>query len=180
MPATPDPAPHLSTDRTARDGDAPARGRAAAAAPGTAGASFDEALRFGPVGWLGVVGFVVTVWIALLPVDLVLATVVALVVAVVTGLLVVRWTPRVRVRGGELSAGPARIPLDLVRDPRPLVGEELRRALGPGLDARAYLCLRGWVHSAVRVDVDDPQDPTPYWIVSTRRPDELVAALRRG
>lgn len=109
-----------------------------------------------------------------------LASVVALVVAAVTGLLVVRWTPRVRVRGGELSAGAARIPIDLVRDPRPLVGEELREALGPGLDARAYLCLRGWVHSAVRVDVDDPQDPTPYWIVSTRRPDELVAALRRG
>ncbi|CAM5779785.1 DUF3093 domain-containing protein [Cellulomonas persica] len=163
MPATPDPARRPSPD-----------------AVQTASSTFDEALRFGPLGWFAVAGLVVTLWIALLPVDLVLATAVAAVAAVVAVLLVVRWTPRVRVRGGELVAGRAHIPLDLLRAPRALAGAELREALGPGLDARAYVCLRGWVHSAVRVDVDDPQDPTPYWIVSTRRPDELVAALTRG
>jgi hypothetical protein len=29
----------------------------------------------------------------------------------------------------------------------------------------------------VQVTVHDPADPVPYWLVSTRRPDELVAAL---
>jgi hypothetical protein len=29
----------------------------------------------------------------------------------------------------------------------------------------------------VRVEVVDPQDPTPYWLVSTRRPDDLARAL---
>ena len=28
-----------------------------------------------------------------------------------------------------------------------------------------------------QVALEDPEDPTPYWIVSTRRPDDLVAAL---
>ena len=44
-------------------------------------------------------------------------------------------------------------------------------------DARAYLLLRPYLSRAVMVPVDDPADPTPYWLVSTRRPDELVAAL---
>ena len=149
------------------------------AARPSAPAPFDEALWFGPVGWLGIVGFAMTLWAALLPVDLRLATTVGAVVAVVALVLAVRWTPRVRVAAGELRAGAAHIPVDLLRAPRPLAGDELRAELGPRLDARAYVCLRGWVRTAVRVEVDDPQDPTPYWIVSTRRPDELVAALAR-
>jgi hypothetical protein len=31
----------------------------------------------------------------------------------------------------------------------------------------------------VRVDLEDPLDPTPYWLLSTRRPQELAAALAR-
>jgi hypothetical protein len=30
----------------------------------------------------------------------------------------------------------------------------------------------------VRVTVTDPQDPTPYWLVSTRHPEKLVEALQ--
>lgn len=166
MSASPDPARPRSDGPTAH-------------APRTSSApvTFDEALRPAPLGWLAVAGLVLTVWIAFLPVDATLATVVALVVAVVTVVLVLRWTPRVRVQGGELLAGRAHIPLGLLRDPVVLEGPALREALGPGLDARAYVCLRGWIRTAVRVDVDDPQDPTPYWVVSTRRPAELVAAL---
>jgi hypothetical protein len=26
--------------------------------------------------------------------------------------------------------------------------------------------------------IADPQDPTPYWLVSTRRPGDLVEALK--
>ncbi|UJP39187.1 DUF3093 domain-containing protein [Cellulomonas palmilytica] len=170
-PASPDPARPAPADAT--------RSPHTPRTPAATGASFDEALSLAPLGWVAVAGLVVTVWIALLPVDLVLATVVALVVAVVTVVLVLRWTPRVRVHGGELHAGPAHIPLDLLRDPVALEGPALREALGPGLDARAYVCLRGWIRTAVRVDVDDPADPTPYWVVSTRRPAALVAALTR-
>ncbi|GMA31451.1 DUF3093 domain-containing protein [Litorihabitans aurantiacus] len=50
-------------------------------------------------------------------------------------------------------------------------------ALGPRSDARAYLAHRGWIPTAVRVEVTDPGDPTPYWLVSTRRPAQLAAAL---
>jgi hypothetical protein len=42
------------------------------------------------------------------------------------------------------------------------------------------VCLRAWARTAVRVEVLDPADPTPYWLVSTRRPDELAAAIAAG
>lgn len=136
-----------------------------------------ERLWPGVLGWTGTVAFGVVTGVALLPVNAGLALTVGLVVAA-AGLAVGAVTaPRVAVVDGRLHAGPARIPVALLADPRTLAGAELRAALGPGLDARAYLCLRGWIRTAVRVDVADPADPTPYWIVSTRRPDDLVAAL---
>ncbi|MFC0643732.1 DUF3093 domain-containing protein [Cellulomonas phragmiteti] len=136
-----------------------------------------ERLWPGPLGWGGVVAFAAVLGAAFVPVDLVLSLVVG-VVALVVGLVgAVLTTPRVDVEHGVLRAGAARIPVDLLADPRVLDRAGLRAELGPALDARAYACLRSWIGTAVRVEVRDPQDPTPYWIVSTRRPDALVAAL---
>jgi hypothetical protein len=50
-------------------------------------------------------------------------------------------------------------------------------ALGPELDPAAHLVHRAWIGPVVRIEVTDPDDPTPYWIVSSRDPDALVAAL---
>jgi hypothetical protein len=86
-------------------------------------------------------------------------------------------TPAVGVEGDEFVAGRARIPVGLTGAAQPLDAAQLRRAHGTELDARAYLCMRGWIPTGVRVEISDPQDPTPYWLVSTRRPQQLVAAL---
>ncbi|GEL93778.1 DUF3093 domain-containing protein [Cellulomonas composti] len=138
---------------------------------------FDERLWPGPGGWVAAIAFAGMLGIALVPVGALLGLVVGLVALVVVVVVLVAATPRVRVAQGELFAAEAHIPLDLLVGPRALAPEDVRTELGPALDARAYLCQRGWVRTAVRVELDDPADPTPYWIVSTRRPDELVAAL---
>ena len=52
-----------------------------------------------------------------------------------------------------------------------------REQLGPQADARAWLRTRPYIEAGVRVDVVDPSDPTPYWLVSSRRPEAVVAAL---
>ena len=88
-----------------------------------------------------------------------------------------------RCRRGRLDpfrAGRARIPVALLGAPEALDAEAMRQARGPGLDARAYLCLRGWISAGVRVPVLDPRDPAPYWLVSSRRPEDLAEALRRA
>jgi hypothetical protein len=57
--------------------------------------------------------------------------------------------------------------------------EEATAERGTRLNGLAYLCIRGWIDPVVRIDITDPSDPTPYWLTSTRRPDELTAALSR-
>jgi hypothetical protein len=89
-------------------------------------------------------------------------------------------TTTVAVEDGTFTAGRARIPVHLLGDPEVLDPDAMRHARGPGLDARAYLCLRGWIAAGVRVPVLDPRDPAPYWLVSSRRPAELAEAVRRA
>ena len=43
-------------------------------------------------------------------------------------------------------------------------------ALGRQLDPAAYVVHRAWVGPMVLLVLDDPDDPTPYWLVSCRRP----------
>jgi hypothetical protein len=39
------------------------------------------------------------------------------------------------------------------------------------------LVLPPFVPTAVRVELHDPADPTPYWLVGTRHPHHLAAAI---
>lgn len=84
---------------------------------------------------------------------------------------------RIEVTDAELATGRARLPIEFVGEAASFRGEEAFLERGQRLDARAWLLLRGWVDPVVRVMVDDPNDPVPYWLVSTRHPDELIAAL---
>jgi len=95
-----------------------------------------------------------------------------------TALLVGFGSARIRVGGGQLAAGRARIGAEHLGEAVPLDADATRRLAGPEADARAYLLLRPYLKRAVRVDITDPADPAPYWLLSTRRPDELAAAVR--
>ncbi|MBC7290969.1 MAG: DUF3093 domain-containing protein [Actinotalea sp.] len=136
-----------------------------------------ERLLPGPLGWSFVLGFALFVLVALVPVDVVVAAVVAVVTLVVGVAAVAVTSAVVTVDGGVLRAGRARIPVGLLGTGRALDREEARAALGPGSDARLYACYRSWLPGAVLVTVTDPEDPTPAWLVSSRSPARLLAAL---
>ena len=84
---------------------------------------------------------------------------------------------RVAVRDGRLEAGRARIDVRFLGEVEVLDGPAMRSLAGPRADVRAHLFLRPYVPGGVRVAIDDPSDPTPYWLVSSRRPDDLTEAL---
>ncbi|UCM90887.1 DUF3093 domain-containing protein [Streptomyces marincola] len=84
---------------------------------------------------------------------------------------------RIRVVAGSLIAGQARIPVTALGEARALDAEEARAWRTHRADARAHMLLRAYIPTAVRVEVTDPGDPTPYLYLSTRRPDRLAAAL---
>ncbi|HET9761644.1 MAG TPA: DUF3093 domain-containing protein [Nocardioidaceae bacterium] len=102
----------------------------------------------------------------------------AVLVALVLTLFLGYGAARVSVRDGVLTAGRARISLEHVGEVEALDAARTRLLAGREADARAYLLLRPYLSRAVRIGIDDPADPTPYWLVSSRRPDRLAAALR--
>ena len=102
----------------------------------------------------------------------------AVLVALVLVLFLGYGAARVSVRDGVLTAGRARISLEHVGEVEALDAARTRLLAGREADARAYLLLRPYLSRAVRIGIDDPADPTPYWLVSSRRPDRLAAALR--
>lgn len=129
--------------------------------------------------WVQATMMVASLWLAVVvAMPATAATVVTLVAAsLVAALLLAYGAARVAVGEGELRAGRARIALELLGAAEALDAERTRAVAGVEADARAYLLLRPYLKRSVRVEVTDPADPTPYWLVSTRHPDRLVAAL---
>ena len=84
---------------------------------------------------------------------------------------------RVAVEGGQLKVDDARLPLEFVADAIPLDPAGKRQLLGVHADPLAFVVQRPWVRGTVQVVLKDPADPTPYWVVSSRRPERLAAAL---
>lgn len=85
---------------------------------------------------------------------------------------------RIRVTAdGELHAGKARLPRSVIARGASVPASAKSAALGRQLDPAAFLIHHAWVKTMVLLVLDDPDDPTPYWLVSTRRPAELLSAL---
>jgi hypothetical protein len=94
--------------------------------------------------------------------------------------LLVVWrlgSVRVRVTDTELVAGDDRIALEHVGRTQIVAKKDKQQALGPELDPTAHVLHRSWIGPVVRIETRDPASPVPYWVVSTRHPEQLVAAL---
>ena len=80
----------------------------------------------------------------------------------------------------EIRVGRASIEHAYITGCRALDAEATRRRAGVEADARAHLVLRPYVKTAVEITLDDKDDPVPYWLVSTRHPQQLAAAQRKA
>lgn len=143
-------------------------------------APYDERLSVPLRWWVQGVMLVASLWLALVvavpgPAAWICT---GLALALLAGLLVSYGGTRVSVADGWFRAGRARIEGVHLGAVAALDPEETRRVAGPEADARAYLLLRPYRKRAVRVQITDPADPTPYWLVSSRDPEALARAVR--
>jgi Protein of unknown function (DUF3093) len=99
-------------------------------------------------------------------------------IALMIAVLVQLSRSKVEVADGELRVGKAHLPLRYVGEVEVIGKDRKRKALGPELDPAAFMLYRGWVGPVLRVRLTDPEDPTPYWVFSTRKPDHLAELLR--
>jgi hypothetical protein len=86
----------------------------------------------------------------------------------------------VTVRDGELWVGEAHLPLRFVGETQIVPASMKRGVLGPAFDPAAFALHRSWVGPMVWIELTDENDPTPYWLLSTRHPERLEAALHSG
>ena len=129
--------------------------------------------------WIAALGFaLVWGWVFLI------ATTWAAAIVVTVGLAVAGCYAVWRYGSMEVSVGPdglrvgrAFVEARHVGTVRSLDRQAYRTQLGTGADARAYLVTRPYLDHGVVVMIDDPDDPAPYWLLSSRHPDDLAAAL---
>ena len=142
---------------------------------------YDERLSVPLRWWVQGTMLVVSLWLAMivaLPTPAAWTIAAIAMVGLSVGLLAF-GAARVTVDGGFLRAGRARIAGLHLGTSSALDPEATRRIAGAEADARAYLLLRPYLKRAVQVEITDPADPAPYWLISTRHPDELARALTK-
>jgi len=83
----------------------------------------------------------------------------------------------IEIADGTLKAGSATLPASALGTAVALDAERARALRTYEADPRAFLFLRSYIETAVRVEVADPADPTPYLYLSTRRPKQLAAVV---
>lgn len=136
--------------------------------------------RVWPSAWVFLVGLIAvpSIMLVFAPFNLAVGTIAGCAVYLGIVAILVSSSPVIEVTDDQLRVGSARIPL---RYTGAVTANETRDAArlaaGPRLDSRAWLCLRGWVSTSVRVDVTDDNDPVPYWLFSSRHPVQVRAAI---
>jgi hypothetical protein len=106
---------------------------------------------------------------------------VALAVAVVptVGVLVVLSRLTVRVDRRGLHAGGRTMTYDEMESVEALDAGRTKAQAGPAADPAAFLVFRGYIRESVLVRPLDAR-PVPYWLVSTRHPAQVVAAVEQA
>ena len=86
--------------------------------------------------------------------------------------------PVIQVGRSFLTVGRAKIPRNLLGNTEEIAKDQIFSERGPNLDPAAYKVFQGTVKTAIKITVNDPDDPTPYWIISTRKPAQLANLLK--
>lgn len=115
--------------------------------------------------------------IVFLPINVTAGIIIAIGLYALIVFSLIMSSPTITVTATEFTAGRASIERTFLGAVEAFDGDDATLERGQRLDARAWLMIRGWVSPVVKIDVLDPEDPAPYWLVSTRRPRELQRVL---
>ena len=93
---------------------------------------------------------------------------------------IVHWmTSTIEVADGELRIKRAHIPLKYLGDTEIISKEKFGFQRTRGADPAAFFAIIFWISKGLKVAVKDDRDPTPYWLISTKRATELAAAIEQ-
>ena len=118
-----------------------------------------------------------SVFVIMLPLNLEFALPLASVFALGLSVLMFLSSPIVVVTDTELIVKGARIERKYLGNVSVVPRDEIFEALGRDLNANAWLSIQASVKGLVKIEITDPEDSSPYWMVSTRQPEVLAKTL---
>jgi hypothetical protein len=142
---------------------------------------FTEVLR-PPIWVLAFIYFmflslVIAIWAAL---DTT-ATMVAFAIATLAIPFIARsLTSRIRVDQNELRIDKAHIALKYLGKVTVLDSDAMRLLRTRDADPAAFLAIKFWAATGIKIEVTDPRDATPYWLITSKRGEKLAALLTKS
>ena len=82
--------------------------------------------------------------------------------------------------GKELRIDRAHIDIKYLGDAKILDSSAMRLLRTRDADPAAYLAIRFWIPTGLKIAVVDPRDPTPYWLITSKRGEEIAALLNKS
>ena len=81
--------------------------------------------------------------------------------------------------GKELRIDLAHIEVKYLSQVENLTPPQMRLLRTRDADPAAFLAIKFWLSTGVKITILDPRDPTPYWLVTSKRGEELAALLKK-
>ncbi|MEI7722479.1 MAG: DUF3093 domain-containing protein [Actinomycetota bacterium] len=109
-----------------------------------------------------------------------LATTYALFVATAAIVFIAfRMRSTISITNDELRIDSAHIEIKYLGSVEVLDAQSMRLLRTRDADPAAYLAIKFWIPIGVKIEVKDPRDPTPYWLVTSKRGEEIAALLSK-
>ncbi len=117
------------------------------------------------------------VWLVGAPFNTNIGALVGLLIAGIATFMKLSNSKHIKVSKDSLELGSAIIPREFLGEISEISKSEQFYERGARLDARAFVFIKYGLPEMVKIDLTDPDDPTPYLLISTRNAAGLRAAL---
>lgn len=114
------------------------------------------------------------------PFDIRIGLVIGVLVVITIWILLILRAPKIELSQLELKVGRVAISRNLIGEAEIISKDRIFLERGPKLNPGAHKVFQGSVKSAIKLQITDPEDPTPYWLISTRKPDKLAEHLKKS
>lgn len=86
-------------------------------------------------------------------------------------------TSKILISESELRIDKAHIERKYLGKVTVLDSDAMRLLRTRDANPAAYLAIKFWAAQGVKIEITDPRDPTPYWLITSKRGEELAASL---
>lgn len=100
---------------------------------------------------------------------------------VTVAVLVSIWfaAPLIEIDAQGFSVGETTLPLAVISKAIVIEAKDVFAERGVKLSPAAYTRFQLSVKQLIRVEINDPHDTTPYWLIATRHPQEIAETLEK-